>query len=160
MFLLLDSLSDKIPERKIMIGSKRFTESYILGEILKQTAEEIKEAPVDYRQGLGNTGILFTSLQEGLIDIYPEYTGTIAYEILKKSDLSSVKPELLSESLKPLHLGISQSLGFHDNYALAMMKERAQKLGIETLSDLASHPNLIFGFSPEFIGRVDGMGRP
>ena len=65
IFLLLDSSSNQKPDKKIIIGSKRFTESYIMGEILKQTAEEIKEAPVDYRAGLGNTGILFTSLQEG-----------------------------------------------------------------------------------------------
>jgi osmoprotectant transport system permease protein len=156
IFLYLDSLSDQAPEKKVMIGSKRFTESYILGEILKQIAEEVKEAPVDYRPGLGNTGILFAALKTGLIDIYPEYTGTIAYEILKRPDLSSVKPELLNESLKHLQLGVSSSLGFHNNYALAMLEERAQELAIKNLSDLTSHPELIFGFSPEFMGRGDG----
>lgn len=156
IFFILDSSTDKLPEKKIVIGSKRFTESYILGEILKQTAEQTKEAPVDYRPGLGNTGIVYAALKKGLIDIYPEYTGTIAYEILKRPDLSSAGPELLNQQLHPLGLEASPSLGFQNNYALAMLEAKAEDLGINTVSDLASHPELVFGFSPEFMGRLDG----
>src|SRR5665213_626658 len=71
------------------VGSKRFTESYILGEILKQTAQSAGEASVTHRQGLGNTAIVLGALTSGSIDIYTEYTGTIAKEILK---LDSVPP--------------------------------------------------------------------
>ena len=155
-FALIFYSSKQQAEQTIIIGSKRFTESYILGEILKQTAEQTAEASVDYRPGMGNTGILYAALREGLIDIYPEYTGTIALEILKRADLSAAKPELLNAYLHPLHLEASPSLGFQDRYALAMKKERAQNLGIQTISDLAQHPELILGFSPEFIGRSDG----
>jgi osmoprotectant transport system permease protein len=150
------SSKGKRSEEAIKIGSKRFTESYILGELLKQVAEEIDEAPIDYRPGLGNTGIVFAALQEGLIDIYPEYTGTIALEILKDSQLSSAKPEELNSHLNSMHLGITDSLGFHDNYALAMLDKRAEELGIRSMSDLAHHSTLILGFSPEFLGRPDG----
>lgn len=143
-------------EQKIVIGTKRFTESYILGEILKQTAEQQEETAVDYRPGMGNTGILYAALQEGLIDIYPEYTGTIALEILKRPDLSLAKPDLLNDYLHPLGLEASPSLGFQNRYALAMKKERAQELGIQKISDLAKHPELILGFSPEFLVRSDG----
>jgi osmoprotectant transport system permease protein len=143
-------------EKTLIIGSKRFTESYILGEILKQLAEQVGESPIKYRQGLGNTGIVYAALQEGLIDIYPEYTGTIAAEILKRPELSSAKPEEFNSYLKPFHLGITPSLGFNDNYALAMLDQRAEELGIKTISDLASHPELVLGFSHEFMGRLDG----
>ena len=70
-------------QETLTIGSKRFTESYILGEIIKQVAEKTGEAHVIFKSGLGNTGITFAALQQGAIDLYPEYTGTIAQEILK-----------------------------------------------------------------------------
>jgi osmoprotectant transport system permease protein len=67
----------------VNVGSKRFTESYILGEILKQTAQSAGEASATHSQGLGNTAIVLNALTTGSIDLYPEYTGTIAKEILK-----------------------------------------------------------------------------
>lgn len=155
-FFSFYSSTGKISEQPLKIGSKRFTESYILGEMLKQIAEQVAEAPVDYRPGLGNTGIVYAALQEGLIDIYPEYTGTIAFEILKQPELSSATPQEINSHLNPLHLAISDSLGFHDNYALAMLDSRAAELEIQKISDLASHPELTFGFSHEFLGRLDG----
>src|SRR5712691_8671905 len=84
-------------EATLDIGSKRFTESYILGEILTQTASRANEAKVAHKQGLGNTGILFAALQSGSIDIYPEYSGTIWFELLKKNaagDLAALNREL------------------------------------------------------------------
>src|SRR5262245_37353852 len=75
-------------EKKLTIGSKRFTESYILGEILKQLAEQVNEAKIDFRPGMGNTAIVYSALKEGLIDLYPEYTGTIVHEILKRPHTS------------------------------------------------------------------------
>jgi len=65
----------------LKVGSKRFTESYILGEIIRQTAMRAGTR-AEHRQGLGGTGIVFAALEAGAIDIYPEYTGTIAREIL------------------------------------------------------------------------------
>jgi osmoprotectant transport system permease protein len=161
IFLLLLSFlfyssTENIPEQSIKIGSKRFTESYILGEMLKQITEQVAEAPIDYRPGLGNTGIVYAALQEGLIDIYPEYTGTIAFEILKRPELSSANSQEINLYLNPLHLAITDSLGFHDNYALAMLESRAAELKIQRISDLAFHPGLTFGFSHEFLGRLDG----
>ena len=146
----------KPKEKTLKIGSKRFTESYILGEILNQMTKQVGEAKPDYRQGLGNTGITYAALINGLIDVYPEYTSTIAYEILKRPDLSTASSEELNLYLNPLHLAVSDSLGFQNNYALAMSEKRAQELGIQSISDLALHSDLIFGFSPEFMGRSDG----
>ena len=62
---------------ELAIGSKRFTESYILGEIVAQTAAATGVA-VTHRRGMGNTAILFEAIKAGGIDIYPDYTGTIA----------------------------------------------------------------------------------
>ena len=131
------------------IGSKRFTESYILGEVLVRAAGDAVHRP-----GLGNTGILYAALKSGSIDLYPEYTGTIAKEILKLDG----SPDLaaLNRALAPLGLGAAVPLGFNNSYALAMREERAQALGIRSLSDLARSSGLKLGLSQEFIGRTDG----
>ena len=72
----------------VVIGSKKFTESYVLGEIAKRTLTDAG-IPAEHRQGMGGTIILWEALRGGQIDAYPEYTGTIATEILK-SDSSAI----------------------------------------------------------------------
>jgi osmoprotectant transport system permease protein len=67
----------------LRVGSKRFTESYILAELLAQTAAPHTASPPVVRQGLGNTAIVYEALRSGQIDLYAEYTGTIALEIVK-----------------------------------------------------------------------------
>src|SRR2546421_7088602 len=136
----------------LRIGSKRFTESYILGEVLRRTVEG--KTPVVHRPGLGNTGIVFAALKAGSIDLYPEYTGTIAREILKVEGNPGIGD--LNAALAPQGLGVAVRLGFNNTYALAMREDRAQALAIRTLSDLARHPGLKLGLSQEFIGRGDG----
>ncbi|HEY6721925.1 MAG TPA: glycine betaine ABC transporter substrate-binding protein, partial [Burkholderiales bacterium] len=136
----------------LRIGSKRFTESYILGEVLRQAVEG--KTPVEHRPGLGNTGIVFSALKAGSIDLYPEYTGTIAKEILKLDGRPNV--DQINRALAPQGLGVAVRLGFNNSYALAMRDDRAQALGIRTLSDLAKHSGLKLGLSQEFIGREDG----
>jgi osmoprotectant transport system permease protein len=136
----------------LRIGSKRFTESYVLGEVLRQAAD--RKADVEYRPGMGNTGILYAALKAGAIDLYPEYTGTIAREILRVDGNPTMDD--LNRQLAPRGLGVAVKLGFSDSYALAMREDRAQALGIRTLSDLASHLGLTLGLSQEFIGRSDG----
>jgi osmoprotectant transport system permease protein len=137
----------------LKIGGKRFTEAYILAELLAQTARSAGTV-VELRPGLGNTAIVYAALQAGSIDLYPEYTGTIALEILKRpggQDLAALR-----EQLRPLGLGVDIALGFNNGYALAMREDRAAALGIAKLSDLARHPDLTLGLSNEFIGRADG----
>src|ERR1700682_4832241 len=81
-FLILISSSFAQP---VVIGSKKFTESYVLGEIAKRTLSNAG-IPAEHRQGMGGTIILWEALRTGQIDLYPEYTGTIAQEILKRSE--------------------------------------------------------------------------
>src|SRR5688572_22155384 len=71
----------------LSVGSKRFTEAYVLGEIVTQTAARAGESQAVHQQGLGNTGILYAALKAGAIHVYPEYTGTIAFELLGMKDV-------------------------------------------------------------------------
>ncbi|MDM0074221.1 glycine betaine ABC transporter substrate-binding protein [Variovorax sp. J2P1-59] len=148
------SHSSHAQEQGLRIGSKRFTESYILAEVLAQTASPQTPTPPLVRQGLGNTAIVYEALRSGGIDLYAEYTGTIALEILKGSQ--SMTREAMSAALAPLGLGVAIPLGFNDGYALAMRAADADRLGVHDLSDLARHPELKLGLSNEFIGRADG----
>jgi osmoprotectant transport system permease protein len=138
----------------LRVGSKRFTESYILAELLAQTAAPHTASPPVVRQGLGNTAIVYEALRSGAIDLYAEYTGTIALEILKGSPADT--REAMNAALAPMGLGVAIPLGFNDGYALAVRAADADRLGLRTLSDLAKHPELKLGLSNEFIGRADG----
>jgi osmoprotectant transport system permease protein len=133
----------------LRIGSKRFTESYILGEILRQSVTPVAKA--EHRQGLGNTAIVFEALKSGSIDVYPEYLGTIDSEILKHAKPASL--EAINRELAPLGLGAAVRLGFSNSYALAM---RGADGGPRRLGELAAQPQLRFGLSHEFLGRADG----
>ena len=152
---LLLLLASAIPafSATLTVGSKRFTESYILAEIVKQSAAK-SDPTVVHRQGLGNTAILLNALKTGDIDIYPEYTGTIAREILKLDSVPAL-PEL-NAKLATLGLKASVPLGFNNTYALAIPTELARAKNIARLSDLKAHPELRLGLSQEFIGRADG----
>jgi osmoprotectant transport system permease protein len=132
----------------LKVGSKRFTESYILGEILAQTAAPV--ARVEHRQGLGNTAIVLQALRTGAIDVYPEYLGTIELEILKNDKPGSL--DAMREALRPLGLGVAVPLGFSNGYALATRGDA----GMTTLSELAQRPTFRLGLSHEFLGRGDG----
>src|SRR5258706_15303532 len=136
------------------VGSKRFTESYILGEIIKQAGQGAGETTAVHQQGLGNTAIVLNALTTGSIDVYPEYTGTIAKEILK---LDAVPPLAeLNAKLAPMGLAVAVPLGFNNTYALAIRGDDARSKNIARLSDLKAHPEVRLGLSQEFIGRADG----
>ncbi len=150
--LLLPALC--LAEPVLNVGSKRFTESYILGEIIAQTVDAAGEARAVHKQGLGNTGIVFAALRSGAIDVYPEYTGTIAFELLGRKTPAGL--EEIGRELAPLGLGVAVPLGFDNTYALAMREERAAALGISSISDLSRHADLKPGISQEFLNRKDG----
>jgi len=143
-------------EETLTIGSKRFTESYILGEIVKLVAEKTDEAQIIFKPGLGNTGITFAALQQGAIDLYPDYTGTISQEILKLPPSQKIDLQTLNSKLAPFGIGADILFGFNNSYALAMREDQAHQLNIHRISDLIRYPRLITGFSPEFLKRADG----
>lgn len=142
----------------LQVGSKRFTESYLLGEIATQTLVA-QGVAAEHRQGLGNTAILAAALQQGQIDVYPEYTGTIVRELLKRESAADAQAPLerINAWLQPLGLKAGVPLGFNNSYALALREADAARLGIESLSDLATKaPALKLGLSHEFLARADG----
>src|SRR6266850_8504813 len=118
-------------EDGIVIGGKIFTESYILGEIAAQTIESSSHVPVTRKLGLGSTGILFEALKSGAIDVYPDYTGTLADAILKIRDLKSL--EEVQQALSTMNLVISDTLGFNDTYAIAIKEDFAEKHNLHTI---------------------------
>ena len=136
----------------LVVGSKRFTESYILGEILRQTAAAA--GPAEHREGLGNTAVVLAALKAGAIDVYPEYLGTVEEEIL--GHRTPVTREAVTQELAAQGLGLGVALGFSNGYALAMPAEEADRLHITRISDLADHPDVVLGLSHEFMGRMDG----
>jgi osmoprotectant transport system permease protein len=136
------------------VGSKRFTESYILGEILARTVESAGEARARHHPGLGNTAIVFAALKAGAIQVYPEYTGTIALELLGRKAVPDLQK--LNEELDSHGLMAGVRLGFSNSYALAMLESRAAQLDIARVSDLARHPRLRVALSQEFLNLNDG----
>ena len=139
--------------QQIVVGSKKFTESYVLGEIAK-TALQNAGFTVEHKAGMGGTIILWQALRGGQIALYPEYTGTISEEILKaKQPLST---DEIRAPLRQEGVGMTGPLGFNNTYALVMRRDRAAKLGIRKISDLRSHPELSMGMTHEFLDRQDG----
>jgi osmoprotectant transport system permease protein len=136
--------------REVSIGSKKFTESVVLGEVLSSLAREAG-AVVQHRRELGGTRVLWSALLRGQIDAYPEYTGTIAQEILG----GRVEQAGIAGALPP-EIRMSRPLGFNNTYAIGMVRARAEELGITRVSELARHPGLRFGFTTEFMDREDG----
>ncbi len=138
---------------EIKTASKKFTESVILGEIITQIART-GGARATHRSQLGGTRILWSSLISGEIDIYPEYTGTIAKEIFSGRSIKDERQ--LREALAEHGILMSRPLGFNNTYVLGMKEDVAVSLGIEKISDLQNHPGLKLAFSNEFMDRGDG----
>ena len=143
LFLLVAACAVQAQE-PIRVGSKRFTESYILGEILAQTARG------QHKAGLGNTAILVAALENDAIDVYPEYTGTITNEILRTEERLQLGE--INRRLAALGLAASLPLGFSNSYALGVRRDSA----LHAVSELARRPELRLGLSHEFLGRRDG----
>jgi len=137
----------------VIIGSKKFTESYVLGEIAKRTLIDAG-IPTEHRQGMGGTIILWQALRGGQITAYPEYTGTIVQEILRTDHEPS--GDQIRDALEKLGMGVTDPLGFNNSYALVMRSSEAQRLGVRTISDLQKYPELKIGLTHEFLDRQDG----
>ncbi|MBK6471430.1 MAG: ABC transporter permease subunit [Betaproteobacteria bacterium] len=159
LLALLTMLAQAAEPSAVMVGSKRFTESYVLGEIVRQTLQQAGVA-AEHKPGLGNTGILEQALASGAVDVYPEYTGTIVRELLKRRDAGEGNPSLeqLNTWLAPRGLKAVVPLGFNNTYALAVRESVAERLALKTLSDLSRLPPgaLKAGLSHEFQQRADG----
>src|SRR5262245_45333089 len=139
---------------RIVVGSKSFNEGYLLSEVVAQLLER-EGFEVQRRFGLGGTLICYDALTRGDIDIYVEYTGTVAQAILKMDSTPAFAR--INAALAPLGVQMLGGFGFDNTYALAMKERRARQLGISTISDLANgHQDLKIVVSHEFLQRADG----
>jgi osmoprotectant transport system permease protein len=138
----------------IRIGAKHFNEGYLLAEIIAQYLEN-KNYEIERKFNLGGTLICFSALKNGEIDIYPEYTGTIAEQILHSE--SKLFWKQLHDTLLVEHLlDISKPYGFNNTYAISVRQTMANRLSLTTISDLQNYPDLKPAFSYEFLKRKDG----
>ena len=157
---LLFAGSAAAQSRPVVVASKPFGESYLLAEMFAQTLES-RGFRVDRRPGLGATEIAFGALRSGAIDVYPEYTGTGLTAILKeepKGDARAVFGRVSREFEGRWGMHWLPPLGFENTYAIAVRRETAGRYRLRTLTDLArASPELTAGFTPDFIGRPDGL---
>lgn len=138
----------------IRVGAKHFNEGYILSEIISQLLEH-SGYTVDRKYNLGGTTVCYEALRNEAIDVYPEYTGTLAEEILK-SERKLTFSELQTQLHDELSLEISPSYGFNNTYGLTMKRGFAKAQNIKTISDLQNKPDLSLALSYEFLKRKDG----
>jgi osmoprotectant transport system permease protein len=152
------------PDRPVIVASKPFGESYLLAELFAQVLES-RGIQVDRRPGLGATEIAFAALRENAIDVYPEYTGTGLLAILHDSLSSAMRADprrayqhVASRFAAAYGVRWLAPLGFQNGYAIAVRRQTASTMKLRTLSDLSrASPNLVAGFTSDFIGRPDGL---
>lgn len=147
---LLLSVSLSHASEPSRIGSKIFTEGYILSEILAVHLEK-NNFSVQRLGGLGATGVTEAAMQNKEIDLIVDYTGGIAKSFLKENGPISI-PEI-NQRLQPLGFEISNSLGFNNTYALAVRKKWAEDNQVKKISDLKKMNRLEAAFTPEFTSR-------
>jgi osmoprotectant transport system substrate-binding protein len=144
----------------VRVGSKNFTEQFVLAELYAQ-ALEAAGIKVDRKLNLGGTLIAHKALEEKQIDLYPEYTGTALAAVLKadiQTDAAKVLAQVRSEYLKRFQIEWLDSLGVDDSFAMVVSTEEARSKNLETLTDAARQRgfwNLGVGY--EFEQRQDGL---
>ena len=147
-------------EGRIVVGSKNFTESFILGELIAQQIESHTNLKVERRFYLAGTYICQQAILAGRIDVYPEYTGTALTAVLKQAsghDKNEVYQRVKSEYESRFGLTLGPALGFNDTFAMEIRGADARRLNVTTLSQAAQFaPQWRAGFGYEFMERPDG----
>ncbi len=147
-------------QRKIVVGSKNFSEQLILGEIVAQHLEQALQTHVQRKLDLGGTLLAHQALVKGEIDLYPEYTGTALTTILKQEpdrDPAAVLEKVRS-GYKQWNLQWAAPLGFDNTFAMTVRKEDAEERGVHTLTEAAQFaPGWKLGVGYEFLKRPDGL---
>jgi osmoprotectant transport system permease protein len=146
-------VSDTSDQPPIQIGSKTFTESIILGEMARLIANE-KGIEAIHKRDLGGTGMLWSALVAGDIDLYPEYTGTMLRQTFASENLETTAD--IHARLAKDNIAMTPPLGFDNTYAIGVRRDTAESLNLKTISDLKKHPELKFAIGNEFMDRDDG----
>lgn len=146
---------------KIVVGSKNFNESILLGELMAQLIEEKMDIEVERKLNLGGTLVCFQALKNGDLDVYADYTGTSLMAILKKpieSDPDKVYNMVQEAYNKEYNIKWLKPFGFNNTYALVVRQDTAEQYNLKTSSDLAKvSDKLVFGTDQEFMNRQDGL---
>ena len=141
----------------VWIGAKTFTEQYILAALIGDVVDEADLAALK-KESLGST-VVFDALSKGEIDCYVDYSGTIWANYMKREEAANAQTVLdeIEQWLRDEHgIELLGRLGFENAYGLAMRREQAEKLGIESISDLTGHaPTMKIGGDYEFFGRPE-----
>ncbi len=148
-------------QQRIVVASKNFTESDLLGEIVAQQIERRTGLPVERRLHLGGSFVCHQAITTGAIDIYVEYTGTAYTAILKQqpvNDPDSVLRYVRSEYSRRFAIDWVRPFGFNNTFAILVRHADADRYGLKTIADLAPEaPRLKAGFGYEFLERADGF---
>jgi osmoprotectant transport system substrate-binding protein len=134
----------------VTIGTKNFTEQYVLGQLYKQ-ALEAKGYKVVYKEDIGNSELIDTALQSGKISFYPEYTGVIVTEIAKKQAPKSAAAAYAAAKAFETSRGntVLARTPFYDSDSFGMLTSTAKKLGVKTIDDMKKVKSFSFGGFPE-----------
>jgi osmoprotectant transport system substrate-binding protein len=147
--------------RRIVIGSKNFTEQIVLAELLSQYIQSHTGIEVEQRVNLGGTLICQQAIRSGEIDLYVEYTGTALTAILKESpsgNAAEIYNRVKTDYANRFGLEVTEPLGFNNTFAMVIRGEDARKLKLRTISDIAPiAPHWRAGFGYEFMERPDGF---
>ena len=155
------SSSDQPGEGKpgVTIGTKDFTEEFVLGNLYAQ-ALEAKGYDVNLKENIGSTEIIDKSLTSGEIDGYPEYTG-VSLSVVAKNDMLTESPEETAQLVKEFYEGrgqvVSDATPFQDTDAIATTKEFASENGLTQVEDLKKLDSFTLGARPEFKSRFNGL---
>jgi osmoprotectant transport system substrate-binding protein len=143
----------------VTIGTKDFTEEFVLGQLYKQ-ALEAKGYKVNYKENIGATEIIDKALTSKQIDAYPEYTG-VSQSVVFKQDALPKSPEETQQIVKDFYEGrgqaVSDATPFQDTDAIATTKEFAEKNNLNSVADLKGIPTFTLGARPEFKNRFNGL---
>lgn len=142
----------------VRVGSKDFTESVILAELLAQMLEARGVVVERHFELSGN--LCHTSLVAGQIDVYPEYTGTSFTAILKHqpvTDPQAVYDQVKREYGEQFNVEVSPPIGFSNDFAILVRGHDARELNLRAISDVAPHAHQWrAGFGQDFVSRPDG----
>ncbi|MDF2633167.1 MAG: ABC-type glycine betaine transport, periplasmic subunit [Pelosinus sp.] len=146
---------------KVVIGGKNFTEQDVLVYMMKYVIEDQTKLKVETKAFLGGTSVVAQAIERGDIDIYAEYTGTALINLLGEPAMND--PQAAYDKVQKIYKEKKQIVwlepfGFNNTYTLTMRFDEAERLGINTISDLASKADsLMLGCTQEFLERADGQ---
>jgi osmoprotectant transport system permease protein len=148
------------PRTYVVVGAKDFTEGQILAEIVKQMIEERTGMRAEIRSNMG-TSVIFKALQNGEIDVYPEYTGVLltskeALDLPIPDDKSTITALVRREMERRHGLVLLEPFGLNNTYAPSVTKETAQRYRLKNISDLRRVPHLRVVIDLSFLTRPDG----